>query len=311
MGGLHEPSLQILIAPARLAFSRPLVGQRDSQKCLREELQLTDVPPGPRPINDNNPLKADVRLTDDLLMGLRFYSRLPTGTAPHVRPSLSRIALALPFTSIVIAALPVAVLLGGEWLGMPHLFAATLAVAVMVIVTGAMAEDALADAADGLFGGPSIEERLAIMKDSRHGTYGVCAIVLLLGLRVTAIGSIANPLAAAGVWLAASLMARSGALWLTLALPPARSGGAAATAGQVSRQAFGIGAVFMVVLSFVLAGFAVGVLGLVVAYGLGALVIWGWITVCRRLIGGQTGDLIGALQALIEIAALAGFMLFA
>jgi adenosylcobinamide-GDP ribazoletransferase len=277
-------------------------------------LQLTDAtptPPGPPPTNDNHPLRADVRLSDDLLMGLRFYSRLPTGDAPHVRPNLTRMALALPFTSLVIGLGPAAVLLALEWLHAPHLFAAVAAIACMVIITGAMAEDALADAADGLFGGRTIEDRLAIMKDSRHGTYGVCAIVLFLLLRVTAIGSIANPLAAAGVMLAASVMARSGALWLTVVLPPARIGGAAATAGQVSRQAFGIGAVFMVVLSFVLAGFAVSVLGLVVAYGLSALVIWGWVTLCRRLIGGQTGDLIGAQQALIEAAALTGFMVFA
>ena len=275
-------------------------------------IELQPGPPlDPRPTNDNHPLKGDVRLGDDLLMGLRFYSRLPTGPRPHVRPSLSRMALALPFTSLVIGAGPAALLLGLEWLNVPHYFAAALAVALMVIVTGAMAEDALADAADGLFGGHTIEDRLAIMKDSRHGTFGVCAIVLLLGLRITAIGAIANPLAAAGIWLTASLMARSGALWLTLALPPARIGGAAAAAGQVSRQAFGIGAVFMVVLSFVLAGFAVSVLGLVVAYALAALIAWGWVTLCRRLIGGQTGDLIGALQALIEIAALTGFMVFA
>ena len=275
---------------------------------------MTDAPPGPLgppPTNDNRPLDAPVRLADDLVMGLRFFSRLPTGPAPHLRPSLSRIALALPFTSLVIGAAPVAVLLGLEWVGTPHFFAAALAVAVMVIVTGAMAEDAVADAADGLFGGHTIDDRLAIMKDSRHGTYGVCAIVLLLGLRITAIGSVANPLGAAGVWLAATVMARSGALWLTVALPPARSGGASAAAGMVSRQAFGIGAVFMVVLSFVLAGFAVGVFGLITAYALGALVVWGWITLCRWLIGGQTGDLIGALQALLEIAALTAFMVFA
>ena len=126
----------------------------------------------------------------------------------------------------------------------------------------------------------------------------------------TAIGSVGNPLEAGGIWLAASVMARSGALWLTIALPPARSGGAAASAGQVSRQAFGVGAVFVVVLSFVLAGFAVGILGLLFAFGLCALVAWGWVTLCRRLIGGQTGDLIGALQALLEIAALTAFMVF-
>jgi adenosylcobinamide-GDP ribazoletransferase len=42
-----------------------------------------------------------------------------------------------------------------------------------------------------------------------------------------------------------------------------------------------------------------------------ALVIWGWTAVCNRLVGGQTGDLIGALQALIEIAALTAFLVFA
>lgn len=272
--------------------------------------ELPPRPPGPRPANENGAFPQDFRLTDDLMMGLRFYSRLPTGDAPHTRPNLNRMALALPLTSLVIGALPAAVLLGLEWLTVPHYFAAALAVATLVIVTGAMAEDALADAADGLFGGRNIEQRLDIMKDSRHGTYGVCAIALLLGLRITAIGSIANPLAAVGVLLAATVMARSGALWLTVALPPARSGGAAAAAGQVSRQAFGIGAVFMVVLSFVLAGFAVSIFGLITAYALGALVIWGWITLCRRLIGGQTGDLIGALQALLEIAVLTAFMIF-
>ena len=255
-------------------------------------------------------MAEEARLAGDLLMGLRFYSRLPTGPGPHRRPELNRMALALPFTSLVITLGPAAVLLALEWLGVSHLYAATLAVVALVIATGAMSEDALADSADGLFGGQTIEERLAIMKDSRHGTYGVAAIALLLLLRIGAIASLANPLAAAGVLVASQIMARSGALWLTVALPPARSGGAAATAGQVTRQAFGIGAVFMVVLSFVLAGFAVGVLGLIVAYALGALVIWGWIALCRRMVGGQTGDLIGALQALIEVAVLTAFMIF-
>jgi adenosylcobinamide-GDP ribazoletransferase len=274
---------------------------------------LTDAPPSPpspRPTNDNKALQADVRLADDLLMGLRLFSRLPTGAAAHLSPNLSRIALALPLTSLVIGVAPVAVLLGLEWLGVTHLFAAALAVAVMVIVTGAMAEDALADSADGLFGGRTVEQRLDIMKDSRHGTYGVASIALLLALRIAAVGSVANPLAAGGIWLAATMMARSGALWLTIALPPARSLGAAATAGRVTRRNFGIGAVFMVILSFVLAGFAVSLLGLIAAYALGALTIWGWTALCRKMVGGQTGDLIGALQALLEIAALTAFMIF-
>jgi adenosylcobinamide-GDP ribazoletransferase len=274
-------------------------------------MQLSsDGPLAPRPTNDNRPAAGDRSFADDLVMGLRFYSRLPTGNTPHQRPNLDRMALTLPLASVVIGALPVALLLLLEWAGVPTFFAAVVAVAAFVIVTGAMSEDALADAADGLFGGPTIEERLEIMKDSRHGTYGVCAIVVLLAARVAAIGSITSPLEAAAILLTAPLIARSGSLWLSHALPPARSGGAAASAGQVSARSFLIGLGVAAVVSFATAGFAVGILGLAAAFAFAGVVAAGWVTLCRRLIGGQTGDLIGALQALLEIAALTAFMIF-
>jgi adenosylcobinamide-GDP ribazoletransferase len=274
-------------------------------------MQLSsDGPPAHRPTNDNRSGSGPFNFGDELLMGLRFYSRLPTGSTPHQRPNLDRMALTLPLVSVVVGIPPVALLLLLEWAGTPTFFAATLAVALMVIVAGAMPEDALADATDGLFGGPTIEQRLEIMKDSRHGTYGVCAIVLLLASRIAAVGSISSPLEGAALLLTAPLIGRSGALWLSLALPAARSGGAAATAGQVSLRSFAIGIGVAVVVSFATAGFAVGILGLVAAYALVALVAWGWTKLCRRLIGGQTGDLIGALQALLEIAALTAFMVF-
>lgn len=271
---------------------------------------MSDGPVQPRPHNDNHAAEIGAKLADDLLMGLRFYSILPTGNGPHQAPRLSRIALALPFTSLVIGLPPALLLLILEVLGVPHIFAAALAVTALALVTGAMTEDAFADSADGLFGGRTVEQRLEIMKDSRHGTYGVVAICLLLGLRIAAIGSIAHPLAAVGVWLTAGIIARSGALWLTMELPPARSGGSAVSVGRVSTRSFTIGAVFAVLLSFILAGFAVGIAGLALAYVLAVAVAYGWALLCRRLIGGQTGDLIGALQALLEIAVLSAFMFF-
>lgn len=270
----------------------------------------TDGPPAPRPTNDNRPAPTDFGFGESLLMALRFYSRLPTGNLPHQRPDLNRMALTLPLASVIIGVAPVAMLLLLEWFGAPTFFAAAMAVALMVILTGAMAEDAAADAADGLFGGHDIERRLEIMKDSRHGTYGVCAIVIVLLARVAAVGSISSPLEAAAILLTAPLIARSGALWLTLALPAARSGGAAATAGQVTQRNFAIGAAVAIVVSFATAGFAVGLPGLLVAFALAAVVALGWTNLCRRMIGGQTGDLIGALQALLEIAALTAFMIF-
>ncbi|SEP75951.1 cobalamin-5'-phosphate synthase [Devosia sp. YR412] len=254
-----------------------------------------------RAVTEGLGLKADV------IMALRFFSRLPTGDSTHQVPDLGRIAMALPLASVLIGLGPVLLLIGGALVGLPAYFAAALAVGAMVVASGAMAEDALADAADGLFGGHTIERRLEIMKDSRHGTYGVAALCLFVLLRVTGLGAIAaiNPLTAGAIWLAANIAGRSGALWLAVALPPVRRDGASATAGQVPGRSFAVGAVFAVVLLFLLAGPATSVLGLGAALLAAVMVIAGWTALCRRMVGGQTGDLIGALGALVEIAVLA------
>jgi adenosylcobinamide-GDP ribazoletransferase len=243
---------------------------------------------------------------DDFIMGLRFFTRLPAGDAPHEVPNLGRMAPALPFVSLAVGFLPALLLVILSWSGTPTFAAATLAVAVMIALTGAMPEDAVADAADGLFGGNTVERRLEIMKDSRHGTYGIVAIVIYVVLRVTAYGAIAaiNPLAGGGLMLAAAVVARWGALWLNLRLPAAREGGAAASAGRVGRAQFWIGTGFAAGLLFVLAGPFAGLLGVILVVVSTILVAAGWVWTCRRLVGGQTGDLIGALHGLIEMAML-------
>lgn len=265
--------------------------------------------PAPSPRNDNlEPPRSG--LVADVVMALRFYSRLPTGRSEHEAPDLSRIAMALPFASLMIGIGPALLLMLLVVSGFPPLFAAFFALAVFAIVTGAMSEDAVADSADGLFGGNTRERRLEILKDSRHGTYGVLAIVFTVGLKAAALSAIAarNPLAAATAWLAATMLARSGSLYLPLRLPPARETGAAATAGQVSRNAFGVGIVFATIIAMVLAAPFTGLLGLALALVLATLVVIGWTWLCERLVGGLTGDLIGAAQALLELALLAVFV---
>ena len=246
-------------------------------------------------------------------MGMRFFTRLPAGDAPHEAPSLTRMAPALPFASLAAGFLPALLMMGLCWMSAPSFVAATVGVALMIVLTGAMPEDALADAADGLFGGATVERRLEIMKDSRHGTYGVVAISLYVLLRVTVLGSVAaiNPLAAGALMLAAAIVARSGALWLSLQLPAAREGGAAASAGRVTRTAFWIGAAFAAGLLFVLAGPFAGLLAVILVLVAASAVASAWVWACRRLVGGQTGDLIGALHALIEVSALIVLVMFA
>ena len=271
---------------------------------------------GPRIRQDNfrepPPVRPDRDISGDLVMALRFFSRLPTGSRPFEPPDLSRIAIALPFASVIIALGP-ALLLALLSLVLPAWFAAALAVGAMLAVTGAMADDALADAADGVVGGATPERRLEIMKDSRHGTYGVAALCLYIVLRVVALGSIAaaSPFAAAAIWIATTALARSGCLWLSLELPNARAGGVSASAGRVGRGSFGIGLLFAAIVAFITAAPFTSVAALVLAFLVAGLIAWGWTEVCRRLVGGQTGDLIGALQALIEVGVITVLLAFA
>jgi len=287
---------------------------------IGEHLQLSqDGPPtspSPRVRQDNfrepPPPRPDRDIGADLVMALRFFSRLPTGSRPFEAPDLSRIAIALPFASVIIAIGPALLLLVLSFV-LPGYFAAALAVGAMLAVTGAMADDALADAADGVVGGSTPERRLEIMKDSRHGTYGVAALCLYIVLRVVALGSIAtiHPVAAAAIWIATTVLARSGCLWLSLELPSARSNGVSASAGRVGRGSFGIGLLFSVVIAFIAAAPFTSVVALVLAFLATGLIAWGWTSICRKLVGGQTGDLIGALQALIEIGVLTVLLAFA
>jgi adenosylcobinamide-GDP ribazoletransferase len=264
---------------------------------------------GDRPAQEHRGLG----LIDDLVMALRFFSRLPSGNSPHQRPDLGRIAMVLPLASVIMAVIPLALIVGGTVLGLPPLFSATLGVAAMVLVGGAMMEDALADAADGLFGGSTPQRRLEILKDSRHGTYGVAALCLFLVLRVVAIGSVAatNPVNAGLLWLAANIAGRSGGLWLAVVLPPARTEGASAAAGALPRRRFLFGAALAAMLVLIAATLASNLIGMVVAIIFLALITWAWSNLCRRLVGGQTGDLIGAAQALGEVAVLTVLLIFA
>lgn len=260
--------------------------------------------------NSPPPFPAMRKLLASTVMALRFFSRLPTGGSPHELPDLNRIAMALPVASIVIGLGPAALLWLLVAIGFPPMFSAIAAAAAYAIVTGAMSEDAIADAADGLFGGQTPERRLEIFKDSRHGTYGVLAIVFFVGLKVTALAAISgsDPLGAAALWLAATVIARSGALYLPHVLAPARSTGAAAAAGRVSRNAFAIGIVLATLITLVLVLPFAASPGLLFVPVLMVLVIAFWTWLCRQLVGGQTGDLIGALQALLEITILTVFI---
>lgn len=177
--------------------------------------------------------------------------------------------------------------------------AAALAVTAGIVLTGALHEDGLADTADAFGAGAGPERTLEILKDPAHGTYGVLALVLSVGVRVAAISALTG-LAAAVALPAAHAVSRAAAAWMLGRWPPATADGLGATyAAPVTSAHAGVAVAIGAIA-------AVGLLG---PWGLGALAIaalaagvMGRLAVAK--IGGITGDVLGAAQQLSEIGML-------
>ncbi|HBC54660.1 MAG TPA: adenosylcobinamide-GDP ribazoletransferase, partial [Alphaproteobacteria bacterium] len=92
-----------------------------------------------------------------------------------------------PLAGVIIGGVGAAIYALCLWLGLGPLLAAALAVAAMLLTTGALHEDGLSDVADGFGGGRDRDHKLAIMADSRIGTYGTAALILCLLLRIAAL----------------------------------------------------------------------------------------------------------------------------
>jgi adenosylcobinamide-GDP ribazoletransferase len=271
------------------------------------------------------PERADVAaalraLYADLLKCLRFYSRLPVPAPawerdPYGPPDFATMPRMLPVAGAIIGAVGAAVLVGAQMLGLGAFVAAALAVASLTLVTGAFHEDGLADTADGFGGGSTPERRLEIMKDSRIGSYGGAALVLAYVLRVACLAELLARLgtlgAAAAVVLVAALSRSAGLLLMTL-LPPARMTGSSYAVGQPEpgavALAFGICAAFGLAAGL---GSPLPFAGIVLAFLLAGGVALAMTRLSKRLIGGQSGDVGGAIQQLAEIAAYLGLLIAA
>lgn len=241
---------------------------------------------------------------------IRFYSRLPVpalpGESAHALPDFRLVPRALPFAALVIALPGALIALLAGLAGVNALLTAALTVTALVVTTGAFHEDGLADSADGLFGGHTPERRLEIMKDSRVGTFGALALGLSLLLRVSALAAI---LQGAGAWavaaavLVAAPWSRVEGLRILATVDPTRRDGASASVGQpdssVLPVAYGLSGVLALLL--VAAG-ALPLAGVVLGLVLSALATYWLSRMAIRLIGGQTGDILGATQQLGEIA---------
>ena len=238
----------------------------------------------------------------DLLTAVQFLTRLRLPSVPYEQDSLSRSIKFFPIVGLLIGS---GSLLLYAALA-PHLplpVVGLLVVVYLVLITGCMHEDGLADSADGFGGGWEPERVLAIMRDSRIGTYGATALVLSVLARVLLIASL--PRTEAGTYLiAAPVLSRWTTLPLSFYLAPARERSADQIDGQgariarlTTRASLFVGSLLtLAIVSALLGAHAIAPILFSLAVTLGTSLYY------RQRIGGITGDCFGATNQLAEIA---------
>jgi adenosylcobinamide-GDP ribazoletransferase len=241
---------------------------------------------------------------DDVVAAARFLTRLPTDAfaapqSPFPARPLAVAMRAFPLVGIIVGVVGWVVFALADALALPATICALLAVAATIAVTGALHEDGLADTADGFGGGVERIGKLAIMRDSRSGTYGVLALVFSLALRVASLAVLMPPRAGLAL-IAAHTVSRAGMPLVMRWLEPARDGGLGAAAGRPDDAAILWCLAIALVVALLCLGGGTGLAGLVVA----AAAMAGLAALARRQIGGYTGDVLGAAQQIGEIAML-------
>ncbi len=237
------------------------------------------------------------RLIPDLLSAAALLSRLPL---PDHTPRGAASAWAWPVIGAALGALAATVASLCLMLGITPGVTAAATLASLALMTGALHEDGLSDTADGLFGGWTRERRLEIMKDSRIGSYGMLALLLVTFARWSALTTI---LAAGAHWpalIAAGALSRAPMALIMALLPNARGAGLSHATGAPPLATALTGAGIATALALILTGTAA-----LTMLALTAALTTALALSARKRIGGQTGDILGASQQLADAACLA------
>jgi adenosylcobinamide-GDP ribazoletransferase len=239
------------------------------------------------------------------LRGLRaafvFLTRVPVGGFPYTDDEWRWAAAHFPLVGALLGMVAGVV----DYLLLPlgELAAALGAVGASLLLTGALHEDGLADTSDALGGAFDRDKILAILKDSRVGTFGACALFLSIVGRAALLARLGP--SAPWAFVLAGAAARAGPVWLIATMPyvSCAQSKSRALMGAGYSQA-GVAAAWTVIISLTI-GRSMGVspkrLAAVVAAVAVVTLLTGW-RYARRL-GGLTGDFLGATEQLSELAA--------
>lgn len=237
---------------------------------------------------------------------LGYFTRVPVPAwVGYGGETLADAAPYLPTIGVLIGGISALIYLLAATLW-PASLAIWLAMASSIYLTGALHEDGLSDTADGLGGGWDKTRILAIMKDSRVGSYGVLAIGMALLGKFTALREMDAALLPWALWCGHAV-SRFCPLLLMAGMDYVRD--EAASKAKIVARRLSTAALLLSLLPVLplLACFAPG--QILPAIGL-AVLATGWLAaLCRRWLGGYTGDCLGATQQLGEIAFYLGLLL--
>jgi adenosylcobinamide-GDP ribazoletransferase len=231
---------------------------------------------------------------------LQYFTRLPVPpSVGHSQQLLNDAARFFPLVGLVVGIIVASTLYLASWLW-PAPIAVLLALAMSLWITGAFHEDGLADAIDGLGGGYDRAQCLAIMRDSRIGTYGTVALILSLGLRASVL--IHLPVLPACILVVTThVVSRAAAVTIMYRLPYAREDASRAKplVEHVSRNSLLI-AVFTALVALLIGSLFFPLLWVTsLAVIISTLL---WMRVLKKTLQGYTGDCLGAAQQFAELA---------
>jgi adenosylcobinamide-GDP ribazoletransferase len=246
-----------------------------------------------------------------VLVALQFLTRLPVRVSGFQPAWLNDCVRHFPLVGALVGMVGALVLVGTAQLW-PAWIAAVLALAATIALTGGFHEDGLADTFDALGGVVSRDKALAIMKDSRIGSYGALALGLSLLLRAALLAVLATrPLwGAVAALLVSHAFARAAAVGVMVSLPY----GGDADHAKVKPLALAVAPRNAVIALGWCALLALGLsawgvppqrlLLAAIAAGVVALLMRQWL---KHRLGGYTGDGLGATEQLAEVGVLLAF----
>ena len=255
------------------------------------------------PVKQPAPPNSQLAFLSGARAALAFLTRIPCGKQPVNEVALHWAPAWFPVVGYFLGFVACLVWVGLERAG--FMVASVAAVASLALVTGAFHEDGLADTADALGGAFDREKLFAILKDSRIGSFGATALILVLLLRIAALAKL-GPMAVGGLLLGQTI-SRTTPVWLMAALPyvtPAQSARSSSFVGgkmihAAIASAFAVLAVGLLVMGKLLPLQPV-LLSLVLAVLIA--VLCGWRFHVRA--GGITGDFLGATHQVTDAAIL-------